>query len=358
MSGGRDSAALAAHPWQERDVVILAEARLEDGRLACFLQPAPADAARMLAVIQDAFSHRPPIDPPPPALSETVETVRAALATGSGVLAEIEGEPAGALIVVPEGAHSWITRVSVRPAFQRQGIASAMVEVALDQLAELGVPTADLIARAEFPPVVRWWRRHGFQQVDAEGTRLHLARALPVCVEVPTAEDMQRLGRGLAAVVAPGDLILASGDLGAGKTTFTQGLGAGMGVSGAIISPTFVLARIHPNPGGGPGLVHVDAYRLGSFAEVEDLDLDVSLADSVTLVEWGEGVAEGLSDDRLEIDIRRSLDPADDTRWVFLTPIGDRWADARPQLEALRDSGWNRPPSASRPPTESAQVRR
>ena len=80
----------------------------------------------------------------------------------------------------------------------------------------------------------------------------------------------------------------------------------------------------------------MDAYRLGSFAEVEDLDLEVSLADSVTLVEWGAGIADGLSDSRLEIDIRRSLDPSDDTRWVFLTPIGDRWAGARPQLEALR----------------------
>ncbi|MCW5954319.1 MAG: tRNA (adenosine(37)-N6)-threonylcarbamoyltransferase complex ATPase subunit type 1 TsaE, partial [Propionibacteriaceae bacterium] len=99
-------------------------------------------------------------------------------------------------------------------------------------------------------------------------------------------------------------------------------------------SPTFVLARIHPNP-SGPGLVHVDAYRLGSFAEVEDLDLEVSLADSVTLVEWGTGVAEGLSDDRLEVDIRRSLDPEDETRWVFLTPIGPRWTSVRPELEVL-----------------------
>ena len=315
--------------------MLLAEARIDDGRLVSFRQPGAEDAAGLLAVISDAFSHRPPVDPPPPALSETEESIVAALDRGFGVLAEVDGQPVGAAIVVLEADRAWITRVSVRPAFQGHGIASVMIEVILDLLAERGVPTADLVARAEFPKVVAWWRRHGFSQLDAEGTKLHLSRAMPVCVEVPTAEQMQGLGKGLADLVAPGDLLIASGDLGAGKTTFTQGLGAGMGVTGAIISPTFVLARIHPRPDAGPGLVHVDAYRLGSFAEVEDLDLEVSLADSVTLVEWGTGVAEGLSDDRLEIDIRRSLDPDDDTRLVFLTPIGQRWTAAREKLEAL-----------------------
>jgi len=316
--------------------LLVAEARIDDGRLVRFLQATAQDAPRMLAVIADAFGHRPAVDPPPPALSETADSVAAALERGFGVVAEVDGEAVGTVIVVLEGEHAWITRVSVRPALQRHGIASTMIEVVLDLLADRGVPTADLVAREEFPSVVAWWRRHGFRQVDADGPRLHLSRGMPVCVEVATPERMQHLGRGLADVVAAGDLLIASGDLGAGKTTLTQGLGSGMGVTGAIISPTFVLARIHPQPAGGPGLVHVDAYRLGSFAEVEDLDLEVSLADSVTLVEWGAGIADGLSDSRLEIDIRRSLDPADDTRWVFLTPIGDRWADARGQLEALR----------------------
>ena len=315
--------------------MLLAEARIGDGRLVRFIAPTQADAGRLLTVIADAFGHRPPVDPPPPALSETTESIATALARGFGVLAEVDGEDAGTLIVVPEADQAWITRVSVRPAFQRHGIASAMVEVALDLLAERGVPTADLYARAEFPRVVAWWHRHGFAQLDAEGTRLHLSRALPVCIEVPTADAMQQLGRRLAGLLAPGDLLIAAGARGAGKTTLTPGIGAGRGVSGAIISPTFVLARIHPHPAGGPGLVHVDAYRLGSFAELEDLDLEVSLADSVTLVEWGTGVAEGLSDDRLEIDIRRSLDPADDTRWVFLTPIGPRWTSVRSDLEGL-----------------------
>jgi tRNA threonylcarbamoyladenosine biosynthesis protein TsaE len=210
-----------------------------------------------------------------------------------------------------------------------------MVEVVLELLAGRGRPRADLIARAEFSQVVAWWHRHGFAVVDARGTSLHLSREIPVRVEVPTGGDMQALGRRLAGLLGAGDLLIASGDLGAGKTTLAQGIGAGLDVAGAIISPTFVLARIHPARAAGPALVHVDAYRLGSFAEVEDLDLEVSLADSVTLVEWGTGLAEGLSDDRLEIDIRRSIDPDDETRWVFLTPIGRGWLDRRGQLEGL-----------------------
>jgi tRNA threonylcarbamoyladenosine biosynthesis protein TsaE len=100
-----------------------------------------------------------------------------------------------------------------------------------------------------------------------------------------------------------------------------------------VISPTFVLSRVHRSTVGGPDLVHVDAYRLGSAAELDDLDLDDSVADSVTLVEWGAGLAEGLSDERLEIDIRRGLDPEDETRWIFLTPVGPRWAGLREEWE-------------------------
>ena len=166
---------------------------------------------------------------------------------------------------------------------------------------------------------------------------------------------MQSLSRSLpdeAATLAAGEAIaalLASqspaslrlhvdllGDLGAGKTTLTQGLGEGLGVEGPVISPTFVLARVHRSLVAGPALVHADAYRLGGFAELEDLDLEVSLDDSVTLVEWGSGIAEGLSDQHLEIDIRRSLDPDDEARAVFLTPIGARWEAVRADLESLR----------------------
>jgi tRNA threonylcarbamoyladenosine biosynthesis protein TsaE len=123
---------------------------------------------------------------------------------------------------------------------------------------------------------------------------------------VPTAEEMRKLGRELAGALAAGDLVLLTGDLGAGKTTLTQGIGAGLGVQGTIASPTFVIARVHRSAAGGPPLVHVDAYRLGGWDELEDLDLEASLDEAVTVVEWGTGIAEGLADRRLEIEIVRT----------------------------------------------------
>ena len=157
-----------------------------------------------------------------------------------------------------------------------------------------------------------------------------------ITVTVPAATAMQDLGRTLAALLRPGDLVLLSGELGAGKTTLTRGLGEGLGVRGAVTSPTFVIARVHPPLGGGPALVHVDAYRLGGGLEqMEDLDLDVSLPDSVVVVEWGEGKVEELSDSRLEVRIERALGGgdapvedagADDGRRVTLTGLGSRWS--------------------------------
>lgn len=126
-------------------------------------------------------------------------------------------------------------------------------------------------------------------------------------LQLPTAEATQAAAARLGGVLRAGDLVLLSGELGAGKTTFTQGLGAGLGVRGGIISPTFVLSRVHPNLGSGPDLVHVDAYRLGSADELEDLDLEESMERSVTVVEWGEGRAEGLSESRLEVRLVRPV---------------------------------------------------
>jgi tRNA threonylcarbamoyladenosine biosynthesis protein TsaE len=139
-----------------------------------------------------------------------------------------------------------------------------------------------------------------------------------------TDAEMRALGRRLAGVLRAGDLVILSGPLGAGKTTLTQGLGEGLGVRGPVTSPTFVLTRIHPAVTGAVDLVHVDAYRLTGPAELDDLDLDTALPESIIVVEWGEGIAEGLSADRLEISIDRA---ADDTRSVMITPIGERWAD-------------------------------
>jgi tRNA threonylcarbamoyladenosine biosynthesis protein TsaE len=140
-----------------------------------------------------------------------------------------------------------------------------------------------------------------------------------------TAEETRAVGVALARVLRPGDLVILSGDLGAGKTTMTQGLGEGLGVRGAVTSPTFVISRVHPSTTGGPALVHVDAYRLAGLDELDDLDLDASLEDSVTVVEWGSGVAEALADDRLEVEIRRGAGEADETRTMTIRPVGERW---------------------------------
>ena len=114
---------------------------------------------------------------------------------------------------------------------------------------------------------------------------------------LPDAEATADLGRALARIVRRGDVIVMTGDLGAGKTTTTRALGEALGVRGDVTSPTFVIAREHPSLGDGPALVHVDAYRLGGFGELDDLDLDTSVDDAVTVVEWGAGMAEGLSED-------------------------------------------------------------
>lgn len=126
---------------------------------------------------------------------------------------------------------------------------------------------------------------------------------------VDDADQMRSLGESLGRTFRAGDLVLLSGPLGAGKTTLTQGIAAGMEVAGPVTSPTFVIARVHPSTIGGPDLVHVDAYRLSSLAEVEDLDLDSTVSDSVTVVEWGEGKVEPLSRQRVQITIDRDTEP-------------------------------------------------
>jgi tRNA threonylcarbamoyladenosine biosynthesis protein TsaE len=164
--------------------------------------------------------------------------------------------------------------------------------------------------------------------------------------DVPTAAQMTELGGRLAHLLAAGDLVVLSGPLGAGKTTLTRGIGAGLKVRGPVTSPTFVIARVHPSLAGGPALVHADAYRLGSRAEVDDLDLDADLATSVTVVEWGEGLVENLAGSYLAIGIEpvfaATAPPAghrddadngsgsepDQLRTVRIAGWGERWQQA------------------------------
>ena len=147
-----------------------------------------------------------------------------------------------------------------------------------------------------------------------------------------TAEETRELGRSLAGRLRAGDLVLLTGELGAGKTTFTQGLAQGLGVRGPITSPTFVIARVHPSLVGGPVLVHADAYRLQGALDLEALDLDADLDRAVTVVEWGRGLAEDLSDDYLEVELTRRVGEGDergddaDVRTARLVGHGSRWA--------------------------------
>jgi tRNA threonylcarbamoyladenosine biosynthesis protein TsaE len=176
--------------------------------------------------------------------------------------------------------------------------------------------------------------------------------AVDESVAVPTAAEMRDLGERLAGLLRAGDLVVLSGSLGAGKTTLAQGIGAGLGVRGPVTSPTFVIARQHPSLRGGPALVHADAYRLGSRAEVDDLDLDTDVATSVTVVEWGEGLVEDLAPSFLQIAISAEQPGAgqygagqpgggqpgadqpagddDEVRTVRVLGWGDRWRDAAP----------------------------
>lgn len=152
---------------------------------------------------------------------------------------------------------------------------------------------------------------------------------------LPDAAATTRLGQRLAPLLRAGDLVVLTGGLGAGKTTFTRGLGEALQVRGPVTSPTFVISRIHPSVVGGPSLVHVDAYRLGDAAELDDLDLDADLDDAVTVVEWGAGLAEGLAESLLELTF--VADHVADSRTVSVRTAGPRWAGT--DLESLLSEG-------------------
>ena len=121
------------------------------------------------------------------------------------------------------------------------------------------------------------------------------------------AADTQKLGEELGAALEAGDLVVLDGPLGAGKTTFTQGIARGMGVKGRVTSPTFVIAREHSSIGNGPSLVHVDAYRLGDdpLGELDALDLDSALEDAVVVAEWGGGLVEQLAQRYVHVTLDR-----------------------------------------------------
>jgi tRNA threonylcarbamoyladenosine biosynthesis protein TsaE len=291
----------------------------------------PQDAAAMVEVIHSAFRARPHVDPPSAAINETPETLAASLRHGTGIFAEVGDRPAGVIVVLPgrEGVATF-SRVSVHPDLQRHGIASAMVTAAEELAAIRGFQRVELFVREEFPEFIAFWQHRGYFVERTIPHGVILTKPLPLVIKVPTRDAMVRLGDRLAQLLEAGDVILAAGDLGAGKTTLTQGIGRGLGSEGPVISPTFVLSRIHPSTIGRPTLMHVDAYRLATASEIDDLDLDAAVPDSITVVEWGQGIAEGLAEDRLEIDIWTSAadfsaTSDDSERLVTIRTVGDRW---------------------------------
>ncbi len=283
------------------------------------------ETGAVLALVHAAFGARQRLDPPSTALEETADTVAAALAAHGGVLAVLDGRPAGSVLLEPRGERLGLRRVSVHPHAQGHGVATALVDAAERVAAERGYAGVELSARAELPATIRFWEHHGYGEVEHHGTFLTMAKELAFGLDLPTPDDTRSFGARLSRVLRAGDLVVLGGDLGAGKTTLTQGLGAALGVRGAVTSPTFVISRVHPAPAGRPALVHVDAYRLGDTAELDDLDLDASVEDSVTVVEWGNGLAEALADDRLEVALTRSRRDGDETRTALVTPVGARW---------------------------------
>jgi tRNA threonylcarbamoyladenosine biosynthesis protein TsaE len=153
-----------------------------------------------------------------------------------------------------------------------------------------------------------------------------------VAFSVSTSEQMQAFGKQIGALLTAGDVVVLSGPLGAGKTTFVQGLAMQLEVQGVVTSPTFVVSRVHKPQGTGLALVHVDAYRLSNQSDLVDLDLDAA-KNAAFVIEWGKEFVSGISDNWLEIDIDRSqeltdaLDPASGIRTISVTAVGDRWSD-------------------------------
>ena len=288
-------------------------------------------AADVHAVTQAAYGVGPPLDPPSGAISETVDLVAADLAEHGGVLGLDDRVPVAALRYRRVGRTTTVRRVGVVPDRWRHGLGGRLVTHAHAAVARRGdVARLHVNVRHARPGARRFWLSLGYAPTVRHDHWDEMERPVPYAGSVPTADDMRTLGRRLAPMLDAGDLVVAIGPLGAGKTTLTQGVAEGLGVRGAVTSPTFVLAREHVAAVGGVPLVHVDAYRLGNVAdplgEIDALDLDATLDDAVTVVEWGEGLVERLTDNRVEVRIDLSGDGADDARSVVVDPLGPRWA--------------------------------
>lgn len=270
----------------------------------------PEAATAFHEVMAAAFGARRPLDPPADALGDDVDAVARGLRERGGLLACVDGVPAGCLLLHADDDALVLRRFGVHPRAQGHGVAAALVAAAVE--AATGRSRLVVLAREELPETIAFWTRHEFSEVRRSSPYVELHRSLPTSWEVPDADAMRELGERLGRSLVAGDLVVLTGGLGAGKTTLTQGIGHGLQVRGEVTSPTFVIARVHPSLVAGeplvhPPLVHVDAYRLGGVDELDDLDLDTSVDEAVTVVEWGAGLAEVLSQSRLEVSIHRAV---------------------------------------------------
>ncbi len=290
-----------------------------------------ADAAAMLTLTQAVFGALD-ITPRSGSLGETVDSLTAEIAAHGGLVAEDDdGEIVGSVRFGPHHDDPlrlrWVRRLAVAPEQRGRGLAGALVAASVAP----GLVGLRAGVRHQLPANAARFRRWGFDVVRRHDFWDEYGR--PLARPVATAAAMRELGRGLADLLVPGDLVLLTGPLGAGKTTLAQGIGAGLGVAERLTSPTFVLAREHT---GRLPVVHADAYRLGGRLELDDLDLDTPAAAAVTLVEWGQGLAEGLADGHLEIGIERSDSAGDEWRAVTLRGMGAAWEGRRAALDAVR----------------------
>jgi len=281
-----------------------------------------ADAATVVDLIHRSFGDRPVLDPPATALTETIASVAPELAAHGGLLALREGEPVGSMMFRPHGDLLGVRRVGVLGWARRHGVAHELADAAEQLANERGFAGLVLEARAELPSTVGFWQHQGYVEVGRDGPRLRMLRLFPRTWRLVSTDDTQAWGERLGRMLAAGDVVIMTGELGAGKTTLTQGIAQGLDVRGPITSPTFVISRVHPPLDGGPALVHVDAYRLGDAAELDDLDLDTDLEDAVTVIEWGRGLAESLAEDRLELTLTSA---PDESRTITAEAHGSRW---------------------------------
>jgi tRNA threonylcarbamoyladenosine biosynthesis protein TsaE len=269
-----------------------------------------------------AFAGQDLLTPPSGALSETAERIALDFAEGGGVLLrDDDGRLAGVCRLRMRGSVWILRRCAVDPAYRRMGLGTRLVEEAAAWAADEGALRLHVGVRDALDGSRAFWRNQGFDVLAHHDFWSELVR--PLVLRLSGPEQTHELGRRLAADLRPGDLVVLGGPLGAGKTTLTQGIGEGLRVRGPVTSPTFVLARVHPGP---LPLVHVDAYRLrdaGGRLELDDLDLDASLPDSVTVVEWGEGLAEGLAEAWLDVRLER---PTELGRTVVVSATGKRWS--------------------------------